>query len=97
MRETTEEPAIIRFGRSYIKEDQSGEYLASFVRAFKDGRADFVVLDSNVSGQRFLAACMAWAIDKGLLYNDRNSDDGQQVVSSFRLTKRGRIEILGES
>lgn len=93
----TVEPAIVGYGRSNIDRFSAQEFLESLQRAFRDRAADFVVLDSNMNGQRFLAAAVAWALDKGLLYNDRNQDDTQTVVSSFRLTKQGRIEILGQS
>jgi hypothetical protein len=93
------EPAIIAFGRSHVGDYTSEEYLASLRSAFGRGGADFVVLDSNMAGQRFLAAATAWALDAGLLFNDKNSDDRgmgdeQSVVSSFRLTTAGR-ERLG--
>ena len=71
------------------------EFRASLTRAFKDRRADFIVLDDNMGGQKFLAACAAWAIDQGWLYNDHNQGDGQCKVSSFRLTEAGKMTILG--
>lgn len=88
-------PEIIGFGRRFISKYPAEEFKASLVRAFKDGHADFIVLDSNMHGQKFLAACTAWAIDQGWLYNDRNQSDGQCKVSSFRLTKAGKKAILG--
>ncbi len=91
-----EEPAIVTYGRTFIESYPVQEYRNSLVRAFRDRRADFVVLDNNPRGQKFLAASAAWAIGEGLLYNDRNVDDTQQIVSSFRLTERGKKEILGQ-
>lgn len=89
------EPAIVNYGRSFVNDYSADEFKASLVRAFKEKRADFVVLDDNPHNQKFLAACTAWALDQGWLYNDRNKDDGQCVVSSFRLTETGKKAILG--
>lgn len=89
------DPAIVSYGRNFIGDYSVQEFKDSLTRAFKEKRADFIVLDSNRSGQKFLAAAVAWAVDGGLLYNDRNADDTQQVVSSFRLTKKGKKKILG--
>ena len=89
------EPEIISYGRNFIDNYSAEEFEASLVRAFKEKQADFIVLDNNYRGQKFLAACAAWTIDKGWLYNDRNQDDGQNKVSSFRLTKVGRKKVLG--
>jgi len=91
-----EEPAIVSVGRSFIGDYSPKEFKDSLDRAFNVGGADFITLDSNLRGQKFLAACGAWGLDEGLLYNDSNQDDGQQVVSSFRLTKKGKKEILGQ-
>jgi hypothetical protein len=89
-------PAIVEYGRLNIDKYNAEEFRRSLFRAFKERHADFITLDNNPNGQRFLAACMAWAISEGLLHNDRNADDGQQVVSSFRLTEKGKVEILGQ-
>lgn len=89
-----DEPAIVTYGRRFIDGYTEDEFRDALVRAFRDRSADFVVLDSNPHGQKFLAACAAWAVAQGLLYNDRNEDDTQQVVSTFRLTPTGRKQIL---
>lgn len=91
------EPEIVGYGRQFVKKYPVQEYKKSLIRAFKNNRADFIILDSNACGQKFLAAGVAWAIDEGLLYNDRNEDDTQQIVSSFCLTEKGKKEILGQS
>jgi len=88
------EPEIVSYGRGFVGDYTPAEFRESLARAFKDKRADFIVLDSNICGQKFLAACAAWAVDSGLIYNDANQDDGQCGVSSFRLTKAGRKNIL---
>lgn len=95
-----DEPEIIGYGREcyitrYRPEIYAPEFKASLNRAFVSGRADFIILDSNMRGQGFLAACAAWAIDQKWLYNDRNQDNGQCKVSSFRLTEAGKRAILG--
>lgn len=86
-----DEPAIIGFGRMMLRElkEPESEYEGSLRRAFVDNEADFITLDSNPHGQRFLAACAAWAIDKGWLFHDYTVDEGQTLVSKFRLTKQG--------
>ena len=95
-KQVVEEPAIVAWGRSNIGDYKKQEFCDSLTRAFRDdGGADFIILDSNMSNQRFRAACVAWAIDNDLLYNDRNDDEGQQIVSSFRLTEEGKRQILG--
>ena len=89
------EPEIIAYGRQFMGNCPEQKFKDSLIRAFKQNRADYVILDDNPRGQKFLAACMAWAIDQGWLYNDRNEDDYQCKVSSFRLTEAGRKAILG--
>ncbi len=88
------EPVIVSWGRQYIGDYSEDEFRGSLIRAFKDNRAGRIFLDSNPQGQRYQAASIAWAIDQGLLYNDQNDNDGQQEVSSFRLTTLGKIIIL---
>lgn len=90
------EPEIVTYGRSFVQDYSPDEYRASLIRAFRDRRMSYVVLDSNPRGRKYLAACIAWAIDQGLVHNDRNEDDGQSKVSSFRLTPLGELEILGQ-
>jgi hypothetical protein len=84
------EPEIISYGREFIVNYQENEFKDSLRRAFIEHKADFITLDSNPHGQRFLSACTAWAIDKNYLYNDRNASDNQSRISSFRLTEEGR-------
>lgn len=91
------EPVIVSYGRQFLGNYPVQEYKDSLVRAFRDHRADFIVLDDNPRGHKFLAASVAWAMDEGLLYNDHNQDDTEQVISSFRLTENGKKEILGQS
>lgn len=91
------EPVIVCWGRSLKDQYPVEEYRQSLIRAFRDKKADFIVLDSFMTGQRFLAASVAWALDEGLLHNDQNHSGDEQngVVSSFRLTEKGKKEILG--
>jgi len=89
------EPDIIGWGRGSITGYDAKEFRTSLTRAFKDGRADFVVLDNNMRGQKFLAACVAWAVDRGWLYNDSSAGDEQCKVFSFRMTKAGKRALLG--
>ncbi len=89
------EPRIIGYGRGLMHNYPEADLKAALVRAFRDRGADYIVLDSNPRGQRFVAASAAWGIDAGLLYHHHSSDDGQQVVSAFRLTEKGTKEIKG--
>ena len=84
------EPAIVSFGRNFVGDYPKKEFKDSLSRAFKDGGADFIILDDNPRGQKFLAASVAWAIDRKWLYNDREQSDGQNTVASFRLTDAGK-------
>lgn len=83
-------PAIIAFGAASIGEYTTTEYDAALARAFQRNPDGFVVLDSNPRGQRFLAACAAWAIDQGLLRVAQVADDGQCEFCSLRLTPTGK-------
>lgn len=85
-----DEPLIVSYGREHITEYRVEEFEQALERAFVAHRADFVLLDDNIRGRKFVAASTAWAIDEGLLYCDRTEDDGQSVVSSFRMTDKGR-------
>ena len=90
------EPTIIGYGRSFVGAYTPAEYEEALRSAFVRGGANFIVLDSNPHGQRFLAAGAAWAIDKGWLYCDRTNEDdrdAQTIVASFRLTPAGRAAL----
>jgi len=89
------EPAIVSYGRQHLDAYPVQEYRASLIRAFRDKQADFITLDSFPHGQRFLAASVAWGMDNGLLRNDSNQGDEQDIVSSFRLTVKGLSLITG--
>jgi len=88
------EPAIVGYGRHFVDQYPQQEYVECLQRAFKRDRADFITLDDNRHGQRFLAAATAWAIDAGWLYCDRIDEGDQEVVSSFRLTDEGKRMLL---
>jgi hypothetical protein len=83
-------PVIVLWGRDIIAEYGIDEYTSSLKRAFIDNDADFIVLDSNIRGQKYLAACVAWAISQDILWHDGSIDDEQSTVSSFRLTEYGK-------
>jgi hypothetical protein len=83
-------PDIISFGRSRIGDYEPREFVDCLKRAFTGPHAaDFIVLDSSPRGQKFLAACAAFAIDKGWLYCDRIDTGEQEEIASFRLTTAG--------
>lgn len=87
---TNQVPEIARYGARYVSYYTDAEYTAALWRAFIQRRADFIVLDDNPRGQKFLAANVAWAMEKGWLYCSQSEDDGQSVVSAFRLTPAGK-------
>lgn len=92
-------PEIVVSAKVWLmKPEDFQAYEASLWRAFIRDRADYIVLDSNISGQRFVAAGVAWGIDNGLLRHDRtDSSDEQCEVYTFRLTDEGkkRLEANG--
>jgi hypothetical protein len=92
------EPLIVQWGRTFIGEYDTQEYLGTLVRAFGSaGGADFVILDSSMAGQRYRAACTAWLIDNGYLKHTRTDDSDEQCsVYEFRLTETGRQLIEGQ-
>lgn len=90
---TEPEPLIVGFGRTYVDSYPVAEYRESLVRAFRGKKPGFIVLDDNTRGQKFLAACVAWAIDNGYLYTSQTDSDGQTTVSAFRLTDLGEREF----
>jgi len=92
MNQTTE-PQIIGYGRGRIEEYPVREYKDSLQRAFAIEHADYIILDSFTTGQGFLAAAVAWGIDHGWLYNDENIQGEQEIVSSFRLTDVGKLDL----
>lgn len=90
---TSKEPQIVTWGRNYVSEYPEQEFVDSLMRAFNRDRADFIVLDGNMRGQKFLAAGVAWAIDRGWLFCDRHEEYDQETVSTFRLTPEGRAAL----
>ena len=92
------EPEIVSWGRSNVSEYPEGEYRDSLARAFQSHPSECVRLDSFMTRQRFLAAGVAWAIDKGYLKHERdNTADVQCKVSYFALTDEGKKELLDQS
>ncbi|MDE2019434.1 MAG: hypothetical protein KGJ13_03735 [Patescibacteria group bacterium] len=89
-------PAIVQYGACFIKNYFSRDFRHSLFRAFAEKHADFIALDDHLCGQRFRAACVAWGIREGLLYNDQTVRGSQEELSTFRLTPKGRAEILGQ-
>jgi len=88
-------PSIVVSAKLWLmKPEDFQAYEASLWRAFIRDGADFIVLDSNISGQRFIAAGVAWGIDNGILRHDRtNSSDEQCEVYTFRVTDAGRKRL----
>jgi hypothetical protein len=88
-----DEPLIVGWGRVNIGEYPEQELRDSLRRAFIVHRADFITLDSNMSGQQFLSASVAWGLDNGILRHSDTDGDEQSEVYEFRLTDKGREEL----
>ena len=69
------------------------EMEASLHRAFVDKKADWIAVDSNPRGQRFLYASLTWALDEGLLYQSGTEEGDQMAIFQFRLTDEGRTHF----
>lgn len=90
-----EEPGILTFGRQHIADYTPEEFEESLKRAFVTYKADYVYLDSSMTGQRFRAAGVAWAVDKGWMRHDTTRDEGQSEIYTFRLTDEGKTHFSG--
>ena len=90
-----EDTAIIIYGRGHIADYEEQEFRESFDRFFRGNDKDAsIVLDSNPTNHTFLAAAMAWAIDRGFLGISKVVDEGQTINTYFKLTKEGQKEFL---
>jgi|SRR5881394_867089 len=91
-------PIIVEYGARGIKSYTEEEHLESIKQAFIDKKADFITLDSNINGQQFLSANVAWAMNKGWLYCSSSAgypedQDAQETIWAFRLTEKGIKEL----
>lgn len=60
------------------------ELRASLRRAFIDNGADYIVVDSNPSGQRFLYAAIELGLKERLIYHDETAQGQQHAVYTYR-------------
>jgi hypothetical protein len=68
-------------------------YLVSLVRAFRDGAADFIVIDSRHKNFQIQAA--EYGVSEGLLsFEELGSDEAQYTEWRYRLTPLGKQLIL---
>ena len=67
------------------------EFYDSLRRAFVDGGADFVVIDSI--REKFLYTCVSWGQEKGFLKGLNEHTDGQSTVWEFRPTEKGLSDL----
>lgn len=67
--------ALMDWAAQHIDDEPPNEYEDALRRAFVDNRADFITLDSNPRGQKFLAASTLYAIRHGWLYCDQATGD----------------------
>lgn len=74
------------------------EFLDSFTRAFRDGKADYITFDGHVARSRFLREATQWGLDNNIIYEDVDMStlysDSQWTVQIFRLTDAGRAKIF---
>jgi hypothetical protein len=74
------------------------EYLDSFTRAFRDGKADYIVFDGHVGRNRFLRESIQWGLDNDIIYEDKYEglcqSSEQWTVQIFRLTELGQEKIF---
>lgn len=74
------------------------EFLDSFTRAFRDGKADYIVFDGHVARSRFLREATQWGLDNDIIYEDETMgalhSDSQWTVQIFRLTEPGREKLF---
>lgn len=89
------EPAILAFGRMYLRKYTVQEYKDCLWRSFIKHKADYIVMDDYMTGNKFTAASVAWGIDEGgWLYHDlTDSSDEQNTMHTFRLTDKGKAEL----
>lgn len=70
-------------------------YLVSLVRAFRDGKADFILIDSR--RQQFQIEAAEYGLAEGLLsFEEKGSDIEQYTAYIYRLTTYGKEVILDE-
>lgn len=74
------------------------EFLDSFTRAFRDGKADYITFDGHIARSRFLREATQWGLDNDIIYEDELESaiqsDSQWTVQIFRLTESGREKIF---
>lgn len=75
------------------KTDPHYNYLVSLVRAFRDGKADFILIDSR--RQEFQIKSAEYGLSEGLLsFEEQGSDEEQYTAWIYRLTDEGKKLIL---
>ncbi len=89
--------AIVQRGRQFVENYPVEKYKEAIIRLFKDRGQEFIILDSEPPEPPFLVAGVAWAVGEKLLYSDCTEDVGRGESSLFRLTKKGKEEILGKA
>jgi len=73
--------------------DPHYNYLVSLVRAFRDGKADFILIDSR--RQEFQIKAAEYGLSEGLLsFEEQGSDESQYTAWIYRLTDEGKKLIL---
>ena len=79
------EPEIVAYGRHFINSYTPAEFKSSLVRAFKEGRADFIVLDNKITA--LSEAQCAWLegeLKKSLSYKHRFVLMHKQAISLYQ-------------
>lgn len=71
-------------------------WLVSLVRGFRDGGADFIIVDDR--RQRFQIEATGFAEKLGLVtFKETGSDEAQYTAWEFRLTELGKTVILDKN
>ena len=89
------EPMIVEWGRTNMKKFKEDQYESALKRAFVRCACNSISLDSNTAGQRFLAACTAWALDKGYVYQTSQRRYFGDTIYEFELTDAGKAFMAG--
>ena len=89
------EPAIVSFGKAFRDRYPKEAYIEVLLNAFIERPGQFVVLYTECRwSDRFLAACVAWAIEHGhMTFGMQRAfyeDLEWKLKQSFVLTEKGR-------
>ena len=79
------------------KKYDNDELKDALKRAFIDNKADKIIIDNNLSGQRFLLAAIELGLRENLIWQSNSAQDEQTAVHVFRPTKKLFLKLGGMS